>query len=70
LDVEFQHFATLILCCLQICPEYEGKELGLGESILIKAIASATGRTAAKIKTDVAEIGDLGSVALVSFPPF
>ncbi|KAJ3416404.1 tRNA ligase [Chytridiales sp. JEL 0842] len=53
----------LYLCLNKICPEYEGKELGLGESILVKAIANATGRGAAKIKSEVEELGDLGTVA-------
>ncbi|KAJ3329365.1 tRNA ligase [Blyttiomyces sp. JEL0837] len=53
----------IYLCLNKTSPEYEGKELGLGESILIKAIANATGRDVAKIKADVATVGDLGSVA-------
>ncbi|KAJ3075272.1 tRNA ligase [Podochytrium sp. JEL0797] len=51
------------LCLNKICPEYEGKELGLGETILMKAVANATGRSLANIKSDCAEVGDLGSVA-------
>ncbi|KAI9330379.1 putative CDC9-DNA ligase I [Zopfochytrium polystomum] len=51
------------LCLNKTCPEYEGKELGIGESVLIKAIAGATGRSAAKIKQDYHQVGDLGSVA-------
>ncbi|KAI8850631.1 hypothetical protein BC829DRAFT_442189 [Chytridium lagenaria] len=49
----------------KICPDYKGKELGLGESLLMKAIAEATGRDVSKIKSEVATVGDLGSVALV-----
>ncbi|KAJ3083298.1 tRNA ligase [Quaeritorhiza haematococci] len=49
-----------------IGPEYQGKELGIGESILMKAIANASGRTLAKIKADVDAQGDLGSVAQTS----
>eukprot|EP00842_Homolaphlyctis_polyrhiza_P001982 jgi/Hompol1/2785/HPOL_000377-RA len=51
------------LCINRICPEYEGKELGVGESLLMKAVANATGRDAKSIKSDLAEMGDLGSVA-------
>lgn len=38
-------------------------ELGLGESLLIKAIATATGSSISKIKTEVEEKGDIGLVA-------
>ncbi|KAI8611037.1 ATP-dependent DNA ligase, partial [Chytriomyces sp. MP71] len=54
------------LCLNKICPEYEGKELGIGESILMKAVANATGRSIANIKSDCAEVGDLGTVAEAS----
>ena len=40
-------------------------ELGVGDSLLIKAIAAATGRTVQKIKNDVIKKGDLGLVAEV-----
>jgi len=41
-------------------------ELGIGETILIKAIGEATGRSAKSIKTDIEKQGDLGNVAQVS----
>ncbi|ODQ78095.1 hypothetical protein BABINDRAFT_15064 [Babjeviella inositovora NRRL Y-12698] len=45
-------------------PDYEpGLELGLGETLLIKAIGENYGRPAAKIKADFHETGDLGIVA-------
>jgi len=47
----------------QLGPAYEGLELGLGESIIIKAICLATGRTEGHIKTQLREKGDLGLIA-------
>lgn len=45
-------------------PDYEPDlELGLGETLLIKAISECYGRAPAKIKKDYHEIGDLGLVA-------
>lgn len=45
-------------------PDYEPDlELGLGETLLIKAISECYGRPISKIKKDYQEVGDLGSVA-------
>lgn len=45
-------------------PDYEPDlELGLGETLLIKAISECYGRTPTKIKQDYKEVGDLGLVA-------
>ncbi|CAI2168602.1 6399_t:CDS:10 [Funneliformis geosporum] len=54
---------TLYLCLNKVCPEYENVELGIGESLLIKAIAGVTGRTPQKVKDELAKVGDLGKVA-------
>ena len=40
-------------------------ELGIGESLLIKAIGESTGRSTALIKADLKKEGDLGLVAMV-----
>lgn len=42
-----------------------GIELGIGESLIIKAIAESTGRATTKIKEDLRKEGDLGKVAMV-----
>jgi hypothetical protein len=58
----------------QLAPDYTGIELGIGESLLIKAISESSGRNAAKVKADLKKEGDLGLVAMVIIitviPPF
>ena len=51
---------------LQLSPDYVGVELGIGESLLVKAIAESTGRSLSLIKADLKREGDLGLVAMVS----
>ncbi len=59
-------FVFVCVCvCLQLAPAYEGLELGIGESILMKAIAEATGRNVKHIKSEAVKKGDLGKVAEV-----
>lgn len=50
----------------KLAADYAGIELGIGESLIMKAIGEATGRSLAIIKADQAEIGDLGLVAAKS----
>lgn len=55
---------VVYLCINRLGPDYEPDlELGLGETILIKAVSECYGRLPAKIKKDYHEVGDLGIVA-------
>jgi DNA ligase-1 len=56
---------TVYLCINRLSPDYEGIELGIGESLLIKAISESTGRKPQSVKDDLKKEGDLGLVAMV-----
>merc|ERR1719452_269751 len=47
----------------RLAPAWEGVELGIGDTILMKAIAASCGRSVAQIKSDSGKLGDLGLVA-------
>lgn len=47
-------------------PAYEGLELGIGDSLLVKAVCEATGRKKDAVEEDYEREGDLGTVALLS----
>ncbi|KAL8695034.1 MAG: hypothetical protein Q9218_000402 [Villophora microphyllina] len=58
--------STVQLMINKLAADYAGIELGIGESLIMKAIGESTGRTLQIIKADQAEIGDLGLVAAKS----
>ncbi|KAH7883566.1 ATP-dependent DNA ligase [Phlebopus sp. FC_14] len=51
---------VVYLCINRLSPDYVGVELGIGESLLIKAISESTGRSLAVVKADLKKEGDLG----------
>ncbi|KAE8393193.1 hypothetical protein BDV23DRAFT_149702 [Aspergillus alliaceus] len=57
---------TVQLMINKLAADYAGIELGIGESLIMKAIGECTGRSLAVIKADQHEIGDLGLVAAKS----
>ncbi|KAL8986047.1 MAG: hypothetical protein Q9205_000390 [Flavoplaca limonia] len=57
---------TVQLIINKLAADYAGIELGIGESLIMKAIGETTGRSLQIIKADQAEIGDLGLVAAKS----
>ncbi|AOA63434.1 GQ67_04253T0 [Komagataella phaffii] len=62
------HKRTLVeviyLMINRLGPDYElDLELGLGETLLVKAIAEGTGRTPQRIRSELHKLGDIGLVA-------
>ena len=57
---------TVLLMINKLAADYAGIELGIGESLIMKAIGETTGRSLQIIKQDQKEIGDLGLVAVKS----
>jgi DNA ligase-1 len=57
---------TVLLMLSKLGADYTGIELGIGESLIMKAIGESTGRSLAVIKADQNETGDLGMVAAKS----
>lgn len=58
--------STVQLMINKLAADYAGVELGIGESLIMKAIGESTGRSLLVIKADQNEIGDLGLVAAKS----
>ena len=62
-----QDLITLVyLASNSVAPAYECVELGIGDAILIKAVAEASGSNANVIKQKYEADGDLGTVALTA----
>lgn len=57
---------VILLMINKLAADYVGIELGIGESLIMKAISESTGRSLQHIKNDQNEIGDLGLVAAQS----
>lgn len=57
---------TVLLMIGKLAADYAGVELGIGESLIMKAIGESTGRNLKIIKDDQNKIGDLGLVAAKS----
>ena len=57
---------TVLLMVGKLAADYAGVELGIGESLIMKAIGETTGRSLKIIKEDQQKIGDLGLVAAKS----
>lgn len=57
---------TVYLTINRIAPDYEGVELGIGESLLVKAIAESSGRSVQQVKNELEKTGDLGDIAQVN----
>jgi len=57
---------TIQLMINKVAADYAGIELGIGESLIIKAISESTGRPLSITKSDHQKIGDLGLVAAKS----
>jgi len=57
---------SVYLCLNKLAPAYAGVELGVGDSLLMRAVANTTGRSLGQVKTDTQKTGDLGVVAEAS----
>uniref|UniRef100_A0A452QTN0 DNA ligase n=1 Tax=Ursus americanus TaxID=9643 RepID=A0A452QTN0_URSAM len=54
---------VLYLSLSRLGPPQQGLELGVGDGVLLKAVAQATGRQLESVKAEAAEKGDVGLVA-------
>ena len=61
-----QVLPMMALSTNKLAPAYLGVELGIGDAIMIKAVAETCGRSTDAIKSDLEVEGDLGVVAMAS----
>jgi DNA ligase 1 len=54
---------AIYLCVNKLAPAHEGVEIGVGESILLKALSQTSGSSVAALRAVYKEVGDLGDVA-------
>lgn len=57
---------TYYFCILKLSPDYIPSDLGIGDSILMKAISKVTARTEKNLREAYNNIGDLGTIAMES----
>jgi DNA ligase-1 len=57
---------AIYLVINRLAPAHEGLEIGVGDALLLQALADATGRSLSKLKEDYHQTGDLGDVAVHS----
>merc|ERR1719204_1342159 len=57
---------VIYLCSNKIAAPYEGIELGIGDSIIYRALVKSTGRKQSEMKAEMDKCGDLGTVAVNS----
>jgi len=56
----------IYLCTNQVAPAYMGMELGIGETVIMRALGEACGRDMKSMKEKMTALGDLGLVAEAS----
>jgi DNA ligase-1 len=54
---------SMYLLTNKVAPDYDNIELGIGDTVLFKALAEATGSTVPKLKAEFHTKGDIGLVA-------
>ncbi|CBZ49835.1 DNA ligase (Polydeoxyribonucleotide synthase [ATP])(Lig(Tk)), related [Neospora caninum Liverpool] len=56
-------YKAIYVCLNKVAPDYLGQEVGVGESLILKAMAETYGRTEAHLKKELQHTEDLGRVA-------